>query len=43
MVVYVRDAAAGDVVVMAGVEEIVIRDLVLVGRLAQAQQASRPA
>ncbi len=39
MVAYVRDAAAGEVILMAGTEEIVINDRVLVARLGRAQRA----
>ena len=39
MVAYVSDAAAGEVVLMAGAEEIVINDRVLVAQLGRAQRA----
>lgn len=39
MVAYVRDAAAGEVVLMTGTEEVLVRDRVLVGKLLEAQRA----
>ena len=39
MVAYVRDAAAGEVIVMAGTREVVVSDRLLVAKLLQAQRA----
>ena len=40
MVAYVRDAAAGEVVLMTGTQEVVVTDQVLVAKLQQAQGAT---